>query len=245
VEFADGAVQNSQDLLQAKGFHVAGFAMRVADKKRFKVIALGAQVHLEDDLGENLYVRCGALLGGNFRPLKAAQQILYLHDWITTAEPSKSLDWQLEVVAAQTKIAMHELHEETLPQLRDLDIAVAPSQKRGVWTKRDFAPRELKLVPLTPNVVMRAMSDKAPGIDIGITLRDPRNNREKKVCSGILASCCKRMSELLSAQASRTTFSCNTWPVNFGTDLRNPVGVPRKEGCTALHHQRGRAFERR
>ena len=206
VEFADGAVQNSERLLLAKGYEVGGYAFRIADKTRFKIIVLDAQVHMEDDLGESLYVRSGAMLGGGFRPMKAEKEIVHIHDWFKTSEPSQSLDWQLEVAAAKVKLAVHDLHGESLRQLEDLEIVVAPILKKGVWTKREFAPRELKLFPLTPNVVMKAASEKAPAsaVDLGLLLRDPRTDAEKKVCSG---TCiypkdlyCKRMSELVYTQ---------------------------------------------
>ena len=86
VEFAEGAVQNSHGLLVAKGFQVGGFAVRVADKTRPRIIVLYAQVQLEDDLGVSVYVRCGALMGGSFRLRKPTSSL----STCTTGSPRQS-----------------------------------------------------------------------------------------------------------------------------------------------------------
>jgi hypothetical protein len=85
----------------------------------------------------------------------------FLADW-HKYEVLDTYEAQSELYVSSIKNAVCILHEANKHHGRGLDIVVAPQKERAVFANREFALRELVIVPMTLSISLKKVGDQIP-----------------------------------------------------------------------------------
>ena len=154
TSFSGGAVMNTLELINAKGYIVGKCAVRKSDGEWFDIIETSNDtITLKDSAGAQLTVFHASLMKGNFSVRQPLKGVETWADWFVNTNPTSFFEFQCDQQSCMVKLILASEYEKHKAVNSKLEIVTAPSAHKGVRAKEDFARGALVLVPLTKSIV--------------------------------------------------------------------------------------------